>query len=77
MYLDGEIPDYRFFGKLNPDKPPETPDLSGLTSLDILEFTRLKANMMNALKTTIQFGSSFLYIICGCMWVYAIIHKYS
>jgi hypothetical protein len=34
MYFDGEIPDYRLIGTLNPDKTPETPDLSGLTSLD-------------------------------------------
>ena len=34
MYFDGEIPDYRLIGKLNPDKTPETPDFSGLTSSD-------------------------------------------
>ena len=34
MYFDGEIPDYRLIGTLNPDKTPETPDLSGLTRLD-------------------------------------------
>jgi hypothetical protein len=34
MYFDGEIPDYRLIGKLNPDKTPETPDLSGLTRSD-------------------------------------------
>ena len=36
MYFDGEIPDYRLIGKLNPDKTLETPDLSGLTSLDCI-----------------------------------------
>jgi len=34
MYFDGEIPDYRLIGKLNPDKTHETPDLSGLTCSD-------------------------------------------
>jgi len=34
MFFDGEIPDYRLIGTLNPDKTPETPDFSGLTRLD-------------------------------------------
>ncbi len=37
MYFDGEIPDYRLIGTLNPDKTPETPDLSGLTRLDCIK----------------------------------------
>jgi hypothetical protein len=36
MYFDGEIPDYRLIGTLNPDKTPETPDLSGLTRFDCI-----------------------------------------
>ncbi len=38
MYFDGEIPDYRLIGTLNPDKTPETPDLSGLTRLGCLSY---------------------------------------
>ncbi len=38
MYFDGEIPDYRLIGTLNPGKTPETPDLSGLTRFDCIGF---------------------------------------
>ena len=42
----------------------------------LLKFTRLKTNMMNVLKTTIKIGSIF-YIVCVCMWIYAITYNYS
>jgi len=42
MYFDREIPDYRLIGILNPDKTPETPDLSGLTRFYCILFKKLK-----------------------------------
>ena len=36
MYFEGEIPDDQLIGTLNPDKTPETPDLSGLTRFDCM-----------------------------------------
>ena len=42
MYFDGEIPDYRLIGTLNPDKTPETPDLKKKTSTQIKNSCKIK-----------------------------------
>ncbi len=48
MYFDGEIPDYRLIGKLNPEKTPETPDLSGLTRFDCSNYNKNLKNWITA-----------------------------
>ena len=44
MYFDGEIPDYRLIGKLNPDKTPETPDLKKKLQLKSRILVKLNCN---------------------------------